>query len=172
MWKVVAVVVLGFACSAPSHDKPVTVRNTVKPLIPIAEGAEHPEAVGLWRVPFAERRRDAPGVASIPGIVRFLYDGKHVTLFLVAEKPWMWRSQDEHYRLASEWQGDKLAYRPPFGRMSPFVRFVNGRFESLDDKPPFRYESVASREAADKDDLVLLADRPVHDYNIKPMDPR
>jgi hypothetical protein len=169
MWRIA--VLMAFGCS--SRDKPeapTNVSGTAKPWITVADGAEHPEAVGLWRVPVGERRRESPGIVSSPGIERFLYDGKHVTLFLFTEKDWMWRSKDEHYRLESEWQGDTLAYRPPFGRMGGFARFVNGHFETLDDKPPFRYEAVPSRDAADKDDLVLLADRPVHDYTIKPTD--
>jgi hypothetical protein len=143
---------------------------TTKPWIPAASPAVHPEAIGLWRVPVGERERFSPGVMSLPGIVRFLYDGQTVTLSLMTEKEWMWKSPDDHYRLEMEWKGDMLFYRPPFGGMTPLARFVGDHFESGDGKPPWRFESVPSRDACDAQDLVLLAERKVHDYSIKPTD--
>ena len=161
-----------FACSSP--EKPDNLSNVSvapKPWIKVADAPVHPEAVGLWRVPVGERNRQSPGVVSMPGTLRFLYDGKHVVLMLFTEKDWMWKTDDDHYRLESKWDGDTLSYRPPFGNMTPLAKFVDGHFETLDDKP-WRYEYVPSRDACDKDDLVLLVERPVHDYTIKPMTPR
>ncbi len=142
------------------------------PWIRIADPAARPEAVGLWRIPASEReRRISASVRAHPGTIRFLYDGQTVTLFLFSEKEWMYRSRDEHYRLASRWQGDLLQYRPPFGNWRDLARFRDGRFETARDQPPWRFEQVSSRDACAPDDLPLLAERMVHDYSIKPIDP-
>jgi hypothetical protein len=143
---------------------------STKPWITVVSPAARPDAVGLWRVPTAERERQAPGVISHPGTVRFLYDGQTVTVFLMTEKEWMWKSPDDHYRLETQWQGDTLFYRPPFWRMTPLARFVGDHFESTDGTPPWRYEAVPSRDACDADDRVLLTERKIHDYSIKPTD--
>ena len=144
----------------------------MKPWIPVATDPVRPEAVGLWRVRVAERDRVvSPTVRAVPGTVRFLYDGRNVTLALMSEKEWMYRSPDDHYRLDSRWQGDLLQYRPPFGTWTDLARFVDGRFETAGDQRPWSFESVPSRAACDPDDLPLLADRAPHDYSIKPTDP-
>jgi hypothetical protein len=143
----------------------------MKPWITVAGSPSHPEAVGLWRVPVAERRRESAGVVQVPGVERFLYDGETVVIFLATMKEWMYRAPDDHWRVKGEWQGDVLRYQPPFGRMEPLARFRNGRFESTVDTPPYVYENVPSEAACDERDRVLLAPRPVHDYSIKPTDP-
>jgi len=144
----------------------------VKPWIRVAASVVRPEAVGLWRVPADERERTISAtVRGHPGTTRFLYDGETVTLFLLSEKDWMYRSRDDHYRLAARWQGDLLQYRPPFGVWTDLARFRDGRFETAADNPPWRFEPVASRDACEPEDLPLLADRARHDYSIKPTDP-
>jgi hypothetical protein len=143
----------------------------MKPWIQVAERPSHPEAVGLWRIPVAERRRESPGVVQVPGVTRFLYDGETVVLFLATMKEWMYRTPDDHWRVKAEWQGDVLHYKPPFGRMTPLARFTGGRFESTVDTPPYVYESVASAAACDPEDRNLHAPRAVHDDSIKPTDP-
>ena len=142
------------------------------PWIRTADPAARPEAVGLWRVPASEReRRISASVRAHPGTIRFLYDGQTVTLFLFSEKDWMYRTRDDHYRLASRWQGDLLQYRPPFGVWTDLARFRDGHFETAHDEPPWHFERVSSRDACAPDDLPLLAERTVHDYSIKPTDP-
>jgi len=106
----------------------------------------------------------------MPGVVRFLYDGESVTLQLLTEHAWMYRTRDDHYRVASRWNGDVLQYRPPFGQWAALARFRDGHFESIGDKPPWRYLDVRSRAGCEADDLPLLAARPVHDYTIEPTD--
>jgi len=144
----------------------------VKPWIPVAANPVRPEAVGLWRVPPADRERVVSlTVRAHPGTTRFLYDGEMVTLFLFTEKDWMYRAPDDLYRLTTRWQGDILQYRPPFGTWTDLARFRDGRFETVGDDPPWRFEPVPHRAACDADDLPLLADRAPHDYSIKPTDP-
>ena len=142
-----------------------------QPWIPVAADASHPEAVGVWRVPVDARRRESPGVVQVPGVTRFLYDGRTVVLFLATMKDWMYRAPDDHWRLETEWQGDVLHYRPPFGRMTPLARFTAGRFESTVDTPPYVYENVPSEADCDAEERILLVPRALHDYTIKPTDP-
>jgi hypothetical protein len=115
--------------------------------------------------------RRAPGVVTSPGVTRFLYDGETVTLLLFTMKEWMYREPDDHWRLDAEWRGDTLHYRPPFGVMTPMARFTGGRFESISETPPYRYEAVSSEAACDAEDRILLAPRARHDYRVKPTDP-
>jgi hypothetical protein len=144
----------------------------VKPWISVAAHPVRPDAVGLWRIPPADRERVVSAtVRSQPGTTRFLYDGETVTLFLLTEKDWMYRARDDHYRLATRWQGDVLQYRPPFATWTDLARFRDARFETVGDQPPWRFELVPDRAACDAEDLRLLADRPPHDYAIKPIDP-
>jgi hypothetical protein len=142
-----------------------------KPWIAVAENPSHPEAAGVWRVPLAERRRESPGIVQVPGVVRFMYDGETVTMFLATMKGWMYRAKDDHWRMKSEWQGDVLYYLPPFGRMEPLARWKDGRFESTVDTPPYVYENVPSEAACDPEEKILVRPRERHDYSIKPTDP-
>jgi len=158
--------------SAADPSGPAAKGTAMTPWIPTADPAARPEAVGLWRVPAAQRERTpSPSVRSHPGTLRFLYDGQTVTLHLFSEKDWMYRSPDDLYRLASRWHGDLLQYRPPFGTWTDLARFRDGRFETTRDDPPWHFERVSSRDACETDDLPLLAGRTVHDYSIKPTDP-
>jgi hypothetical protein len=150
----------------------VTGAENVKPWIRVAAHPVRSEAIGLWRIPLADRERVvSPTVRAQPGTIRFLYDGETVTLLLFSEKDWMYRSPDDHYRLASRWQGDVLQYRPPFGTWTDLARFRDAGFETVADSPRWRFQMVPDRAACDRDDLSLLADRPLHDYSIKPTDP-
>lgn len=141
--------------SRPAASRP-WVRTVARPVVA--------QAVGLWRIPPAE-------LADGGGVQRFLYDGETVTLWLMTEKEWMYRAPDDHYRLATRWRGDVLQYRPPFGSWTDLARFDAGRFETVGDASPRRYENVPSRNACEPDDLPLLLARRAHDYSIEPTDP-
>lgn len=143
-----------------------------KPWIRVADAVFRSEAVGLWRIPPSDReRRVSADVRAYPGTMRFLYDGQTVTLRLFTEKDWMYRSPDDHYRLATRWQDGLLQYRPPFGVWTDLARFRAGRFETPGGDPPWQFEAVASRDACEPDDLPLIAERAAHDYSIKPTAP-
>lgn len=143
-----------------------------KPWIRVAEAAVRSEAVGLWRIPPSDReRRVSADVRAEPGTTRFVYDGQTVTLRLFTEKDWMYRSPDDHYRLATRWQDDRLQYRPPFGVWTDLARFRAGRFDTPGGDLPRQFEAVASRDACEPDDLPLIAERAAHDYSIEPVAP-
>lgn len=128
---------------------------------------ERPEAIGYWRVHARHRLRESPGLTASPSVVRFSYDGTSVTLHLLSEKQWMWRSQDNHYRLKCRWVEDKLQYLPPFGDWVSLAAFNCGRFVSTDGNPPWEYERVTERDMSEED-RVLLKPREIHDYRVRP----
>ena len=129
----------------------------------------HAAAVGVWRIPPASRSRSGPGVVEMPSVVRFYFDGTHVTLSLLTEKAWMWRRPDDTYRLDARWVGDDLQYRPPFGKWTLLATLRAGHFEEPGTTAPWTFERVTPA-MMDAQDRALLAPRPAHDYSIKPTD--
>ncbi|MCP4443184.1 MAG: hypothetical protein GY810_30120 [Aureispira sp.] len=129
-------------------------------------------AVGLWQIPKETRYISRENRSIGPGTYLFEYDGESVTLFLFKEKEWMWKPQDDYYKLQSKWEGDTLHYLPLFGRWTALALFDGTQFytERLEDELTWYFESIQEDKVEAVDSAVLVKDRPLHDYTIKPMD--
>jgi hypothetical protein len=138
----------------------------------VAPQAVRPEAAGLWRSREIAVREPKEHLVALPPVERFLYDGRSVILMLMTEHQWMWRTDDNIYRLESKWQGDVLYYRPPFGDFTSLAAFRNGSFEIVEHNRRWTYERLSNAGEVDAADRALLRPRPVHDYSIKPLSPR
>jgi len=134
---------------------------------------ENKEAVGIWQVPPENQRLEGKGWVTHPNPHIFNYDGKYLTLFLITEKDWMWRSEDDYYKLKTEWRGDSLFYQPPFWKMTYLATFKEGKFHKTQNLPNsthiWVYEKITEAEVPNSDIAVIL-ERKVHDYNIRPTD--
>jgi hypothetical protein len=159
----IAIVTVTACWSSPAPEPPPTPDPT-----PQAKPVSSKR--GTFRIPHAERIRRGATTIAVPGIERFHYDGVHVTVSLFTEKAWMWRRPDDIYRLDSRWQGNELQYRPPFGTWTRLAVFQTDHYMLPDDDKPWVFERV-SDAMKDADDRMLDADRPPHDYAIKPLDP-
>ena len=157
IWLLVAV-----ACVAQPTSPPPVHNSSVMTADP---------RIGTWRIPPDALSRQRPGVVSMPGIERFLYDGTTVTLYLFTDKEWMWHPPDHTYRLQARWVGDELQCRLPFGDWTKLATFAGGRFEEPGngDEPAWVFERV-TESMKDAGDRVLDQPRPLHDYTIKPRD--
>lgn len=147
--------------------------KAVAPLIPRVIKPQVPPAIGVWRLEMPQQHgKSTPRWR--PGVSCFLYDGKYVTLRLFTEKEWMWKRQDDHYRVAAMWKGDKLFYRPPFGRWEYLATFQPKlrRFTLQHKTITFRFLAVQELPSLRAQERILLLPRPPHDYRIKPTDPR
>jgi hypothetical protein len=96
----------------------------------------------------------------------FRFDGKTVTLFLVARNEFSARPPDDYYRVRARWRGDELYIQYPSGIWGPLVSCVGGRFidRRMRAGPVFIYRKVRPREL-DKSNRALLRDRPLWDYS-------
>jgi hypothetical protein len=98
---------------------------------------------------------------------RFYYDGETVTLQLFTLKGWMWRSEDDYYRVKAKWVGDDLFYLPPFGRWDKLATFRGGHFADESEKVALRYERIP-RSQVTEELRPLVKARERHDYSITP----
>lgn len=134
-------------------------------------------AIGLWQVPINKRyingSNHGTNWASGPDPERFNYDGKYITIMLMTEKAWMWKSPDDYYKVNSKWGHDTLYYLPPFGSWEKLAIYKNGSFmysyEIYDSLYTWTYKKIGKDEL-DSGYTNILDPRKAHDYSIKPMD--
>lgn len=136
----------------------------------IAGTSEGP--IGLWRVP--QEQEDAFNAEHEGGNTHyskpasFLYDGEFVIMHLFTMKGWMWRSEDEFYRMRAEWQGDTLLIEPPFGRLTPLATFKGDHFVDENDSTKWIYERVG-KAGVGEEEMLFLKPREPHNYDITPL---
>jgi len=131
-------------------------------------------AVGLWQIPPLSRVASKSSHGMLPGTHGvFAFDGQFVTVQLLTEKDWMWKSEDDVYKLEARWEGDALFYRPPFATWQYLATFQGDRFFVVDEGRRLRWDfRRICREDLALRDAAILRERKVHDYRIKPTDPR
>jgi hypothetical protein len=130
--------------------------------------------IGLWVVP-ASQAQEANARAEAAGKnflylrpAPFYFHGDSATMQLTPWKAWMWRSEDDYYRVKTKWVNEELHWLAPFGGWSKQATFRNGRFELEGDDVVWIYERVAPKNVRD-DLLPLLKKREIHDYSITPL---
>ena len=120
---------------------------------------------GLWQVcdevPVADDGGRLVNDAQV-----FRLDGDTVTLRLHTLNPAQWKSADDFYRVAAEWRGDTLWYRPPFGDWAELATFEDGRFVDVGNGRKRIFCRIGEDEVADFNRAVL-APREPHDYAIR-----
>jgi|WetSurMetagenome_2_1015567.scaffolds.fasta_scaffold463372_1 hypothetical protein len=140
-----------------SIDKPgATTKDTILPN-------------GYWQIPKESRSvRIKDGILS-PGNYLFFYDNNYITISLLTEKEWMWKSEDDFYKLKAKWGHDSLFYLPPFGRWTYLAEFDGKNFSVTEQDTIFKYYKIEKDEIS-KEDVAILKERKLHDYNIKATD--
>lgn len=144
-------------------------------LMSCIESNPHKEAIGIWEVPSEKQRLEGETWIAHPHPHIFNYDGKYLTLYLVTMKDWMWKTEDDYYKLKTEWQGDSLFYQPPFGVMTYLATFKEGKFQKAQSLPDeehiWVYEKILEEDVSEADRAVIV-ERKIHDYSIQAMDKR
>ena len=138
---------------------------------PPAAPAEPVTPVGLWaidglQVSTVNTRLEAAGRPArhdVPGA--FYFDGRTVTLKLLAYKSHPAISPDECYRLTAELVADELYYRHPFGDWLYLATFRDGAFEVEDQGVTWRYNPVPADQASPAC-ARLLPPRDLFDYRL------
>jgi hypothetical protein len=119
-------------------------------------------ATGLWQVseevPVAD---DGGRLAN--DVYIFRYDGDTVTLRLPTLRLGQWKSADDVYRLAAEWRGAALWYRPPFGDWVELATFEDDRFVDVGSGRKRIFGRIDESDVADWN-AAILAPREPHDY--------
>jgi hypothetical protein len=135
-------------------------------------GTEEATTIGLWVVPQSQvDEADARAKAAGEHVFfmspnPFYFHGDSATMHLIRLKEWMWRSEDDYYRVKTKWEGDDLYWLPPFGPWSKLATFRNGRFERDEDDVVWKFERISPKVAADEC-RPLLKKREIHDYAIR-----
>jgi hypothetical protein len=122
--------------------------------------AERP--AGLWQV-----REDTPvdddGGREAANTYIFALDSDTVTLRLLAPHTHQWRSDDDFYRLATQWRGDTLWYLPPFGDWVELATFEDDHFVEIGSGRKRIFGRITDADVADWN-RAILARRARHDY--------
>lgn len=167
-----AVVAAGCSDGQPSRPTP---DGATRVPAPRAAAKVPAGSVGLWVVPPAQVEAAEARLNCKGGQVRvtvnptpFYYDGETVTLHLLTLKAWMWRSEDDYYRVRAKWVGDALFYRPPFGGWEKLATFRGGHFVDSSERVVLRYERVP-RSQVPEGLRPLVKAREKHDYSITPV---
>jgi hypothetical protein len=125
---------------------------------------------GYWQIPDSLRFVKTENEILSNGTHLFYYDGKHVILSLFTMKSWMWKSEDDYYKLKAKWRNDSLFYLPPFGAWAYLANFDGNNFcITLQDTVVFKFEKVEPNEISNTDSAILKK-RDLHNYNRKPTD--
>jgi len=132
--------------------------------------ADSSKTCGYWQIPNKSRFVKVKNGMLSNGNHLFYYDGKYITLSLLTLKGWMWKSEDDFYKLKANWQLDSLFYLPPFAKWTYLAKFDGTNFSvTLQDTVGFKYEKIEPNEIS-KTDSSILKKRDLHKYNIKPTD--
>lgn len=128
-------------------------------------------ATGYWQIPEKSRMILRKNEVFGPGAHLFYFDNKYITISLVTLKDWMWKSEDDFYKLEAKWGHDSLYYLPPFGNWTYLAKFDGNNFFTVVNDSTFTYYKV-EKDQISKSDSSIIKVRSVHDYNIKPTDPK
>lgn len=82
-------------------------------------------------------------------------------------KEWMWKSEDDYYKLSSKWNHDSLYYLPPFGEWTFLAKFDGTNFMKKEQNVSFKYEKIKPNNI-DSTNLSILKKRELHNYKTKP----
>lgn len=161
MMKTVTLTIIAFCCYTKSGNCQMQKSQNINEL----------KAIGYWQIPKAQRIIKEPNSITGPGNYLFYYDGNFVTIYLFTEKDWMWKTEDDFYKLKSKWNGDSLYYLPPFGDWVYLAKFNETNFfcENKLENLTWKYQKITKREI-EKRDYSILKNRNVHNYEIKPTD--
>lgn len=124
---------------------------------------------GYWQIPIESRSIKVDNTVLGSGNYLFFLDRNSVTLSLWTMKEWMWKSEDDYYKLSSKWNHDSLFYLPPFGEWTFLAKFDGTNFIKKEQNVIFKYNKIKANEI-DSIDSVILKKRKLHDYKIKPTD--
>jgi hypothetical protein len=119
-------------------------------------------ASGLWQVREEVPVDDDAG-RLVNDVYIFRFDGETVTLRLLTPRIGQWKSDDDFYRVAAEWRGDTLFYRPPFGDWVELATFEDDRFVDVGSGRKRIFGRIDDSEVADWN-AAILAPREPHDY--------
>jgi|GEM_PF-5744876 len=124
---------------------------------------------GYWQIPEKSRFIKVGNEMLSNGNHLFFYDSNYVIISLLTDKAWMWKSEDDYYKLKAKFQHDSLFYLPPFGVWTFLAKFDGEKFNvSVQDKI-FSYAKIKAAEINQLDNAILKP-RDLHDYSIKPTD--
>jgi hypothetical protein len=124
-------------------------------------------ATGIWQLQQTVAVDDDGGRRANDAYV-FAFDGSTVVLRLLSLHPGQWKSDDDFYRLAAEFDGTTLRYRPPFGDWTELATFAGDHFENIGSGVRRVFAKVTPDQVADWNHALLRADRPAHDYRLQP----
>lgn len=135
-------------------------------------------AVGIWQIPKKSRNivgeTEGSRWSTGPAFDRFIYDGTYVTIMLITEKAWMWKTPDDLYKVKSKWNNDTLLYLPPFGgQWNTLAIFKNDHFHysyTINDSTYTWSYSKINETEIDSGYSYYTKPRKPHDYSIKPTD--
>jgi hypothetical protein len=126
-------------------------------------------AEGLWQFKKSVPIADDQG-KSVNDTITFLYADGMVTLRLLTLHLETWKSPDDFYKLATDWRGNVLYYRPPFGDFVDLAEFENGRFVDIGNGVKRIFERITPDEVVQWNRDILKPRLP-HDYRIQPVRP-
>ncbi len=127
-------------------------------------------AYGYWQIPTKSRYVKMNDNMLSNGNHLFYYDGENIILSLLTLKVWMWKSEDDFYKLKTKWRQDSLFYLPPFGTWVYLAQFNGTTFsKTLQDSVIFEYKKIKSDEIS-KIDSAILKTRNPHNYSTKATD--
>lgn len=124
---------------------------------------------GYWQIPKESRTIKIDNNILESGNYLFFLDSNSITLSLWTTKEWMWKSEDDYYKLSSKWNHDSLFYLPPFGEWTFLAKFDGTNFIKKEQNMIFKYNKIKANEI-DSIDSVILKKRKLHDYKIKASD--
>lgn len=124
---------------------------------------------GYWQIPIKSRSIKGDNTVLVSVNYLFFLDGNSVTLSLWTMKEWMWKSEDDFYKLSSKWNYDSLFYLPPFGDWTFLAKFDGANFCKKEQNVSFKYNKIKPNNI-DSIDMAILKKRELHDYKIKPTD--
>ncbi|MDD4575594.1 MAG: hypothetical protein PHI36_04105 [Bacteroidales bacterium] len=122
---------------------------------------------GYWQIPIESRTIKNDNNILQSGNYLFFLDRNSITLSLWTMKEWMWKSEDDYYKLSSKWNHDSLYYLPPFGEWTFLAKFDGTNFMKKEQNVSFKYEKIKPNNI-DSTNLSILKKRELHNYKTKP----